>query len=76
MALQCMTSFYSYPETFLKTLLSLTRYVEEAKTNPAIDKEELIAGVEKRASLLVGKLVATPTCTAFCIYREKDERTF
>ena len=71
-----MSSFYSYPPTFLETLLSLTQFVEESRLNPAIDKEELALGVEKRASLLIGKLVAVPTCTAFCIYRERDERTY
>ena len=70
-----MSSFYSYPPTFLETMLSCVAYLEECGKNDTT-KEDVITGVEKRMSLMVGKLVAAPTCTAFCIYRERDERTF
>jgi hypothetical protein len=48
--------------------------MEEARNNPSQSKEDVLDGIESRLSLLMGKLVAHPTCTSFTIFKTTDDQ--
>jgi len=60
------------PPTLLETLLECTAHIEELRANPERSKEDVLDAWERRMALLIGKLVATPTCTSFCLWRKRD----
>ena len=60
------------PPTLLEALLECTAYIEELRVNPERTKEDVLDAWERRMALLIGKLVATPTCTSFCLWRKRD----
>ena len=60
------------PPTLLEALLECTAHIEELRVNPERSKEDVLDAWERRMALLIGKLVATPTCTSFCLWRKRD----
>ncbi len=68
------SSIYATPVTFKDMLLKCSEYMEEARNNPGQSKEDVLDGIESRLSLLMGKLVAHPTCTSFTIFKTTDDQ--
>jgi len=62
--------FYAQPTTFMEVLLSASRYLEDAKGNEGLTKQDVIDSMENRVSIMIGKLASVPTTTSFCIFRE------
>lgn len=60
------------PPTLLEALLECTAYIEELRVNPERSKDDALDAWERRMALLIGRLVATPTCTSFCLWRKRD----
>ena len=58
---------YASPPTFLEALLECAAYIEQQRHDPATTKGDVLDSMERRVSLLVGKLAAQPTCAAFQI---------
>ncbi len=65
----------SYPPTFKSALLEFTNYVHSAKTDTTIDKERLIEAVQRRLSVIIGKLVSAPTGESFSIFAHEANAT-
>ena len=63
---------YSDPTTLLETMLECSRHIDELRANPERSKDDVLDAWERRMGLLVGKLVAAPTCTCFCLWRERE----
>jgi hypothetical protein len=64
-----MTSIYATPVTFMDMLLKCSQYMEEARNDPGQSTEDVLYILESRLSLLMGKLVAHPTCTSFTVFK-------
>lgn len=62
------TSFYASPPTFLEMLLECANFVEAQRRDPLSTKADVLDSMERRLSLLVGKMVAHPACTSFAVY--------
>ena len=62
------SSMNSYPPTFKEALLEFTNFIHTAKTDATIDKEKLCDGVQRRLSLIIGKMVSAPTGESFAIF--------
>ena len=60
------------PPTLLEGLLECTAYIEELRVNPERSRDDVLDAWERRMALLIGRLVATPTCTSFCLWRKRD----
>ena len=56
---------YSSPPTFLEALLECARFIEQQRHDPSTTKADVLDSMERRVSLLVGKLASQPTCAAF-----------
>jgi hypothetical protein len=63
---------YCNPPTLLETMLESARKIEELRGDPAATPLTVLDAWEARLSLLMGKLVAAPTCTSFCLWGERD----
>lgn len=61
------------PPTLLEALLECTAYIEELRVNPERTKEDVLDAWERRMGLVIGRLVAAPTCTSFCLWRRRDD---
>lgn len=62
----------SDPPTLLESLLECTAHIEELRMNPERSKGDVLDAWERRMALIIGKLVAAPTCTSFCLWRKCD----
>jgi hypothetical protein len=58
---------YASPPTFLEALLECAAFIEQQRHDPATSKNDVLDSMERRVSLLVGKLASHPTCSAFQI---------
>jgi hypothetical protein len=58
---------YSSPPTFLEALLECAAFIETQRHDPISTKGDVLDSMERRVSLLVGKLASQPTCAAFLI---------
>jgi hypothetical protein len=58
----------SYPPTFLDALLEATNFLSRASADDSVSKADICASMETRLSLLVGKMVATPTGASFAVF--------
>jgi hypothetical protein len=58
-----------YPGTFWKAIEDMADAVEDAKNQESITKQELIAELELLLVHCMKKMVATPTCTSYSIFR-------
>lgn len=62
----CVTrDIYASPPTFMAALLECARHIEQQRHDPASTKADVLDSMERRVSLLVGKLASHPTCAAF-----------
>lgn len=62
---QLAANIYATPMTFMESLLECTQFLEKARHDPTSTKDDVLDSLENRLSLLVGKMAAHPTCTAF-----------
>lgn len=67
MAAALVNNIYADPPTFMGALLETAQFIEKARHDPGSSKEDVLDSLEKRLSLLVGKMAAHPTCCAFAI---------
>ncbi len=58
----------SYPPTFLGALLEATNFLDRASNDEGMTKADVCASIETRLSLLVGKMVTTPTGGSFAVF--------
>lgn len=58
-----------------QVLLECSRYVDAQREagEAGLSRADLLDALERRVSLALGKLVAAPTCTSFCVYRASDD---
>ena len=63
---------YETPNTMLEAMQESARKIEALRRDPAATPKLVLDEWEARLSLLMGKLVALPTCTSFCLWREGD----
>ena len=67
------TTIYSNPPTFMEMLLEISKYIDHARQEPTTGKDDVLDSMENRVSLLVGKLAAHPTCSAFVLSDPGDD---
>ena len=48
-------------------MLECSAKIDEMRANPVWSKADVLDAWERRMGLLIGKLVAVPTCTSFCL---------
>ncbi len=65
--MQDAADIYASPPTFLEALLECAAFIEQQRRDPASTKEDVLDSMERRVSILVGKLASHPTCAAFQI---------
>ena len=63
-----LRSIYATPKTLLEMLIECAQFIDTARQDPGYSKLDVLESMENRMSLLVGKLVAQPTCGTFTIY--------
>lgn len=68
-----VSMFYATPKTFMETLLETTRYLEDARHNEEMTKQDVVDSMVWRVSSLIGKLASTPTTTSFCIFAQGSD---
>ena len=58
--------------TLFEALLDCSSFVERARTDEALSREDILDGLETRVSVALGRLAAVPTCTSFCLFKEPE----
>ena len=58
--------------SLLEAMQESARRIETLRKDQAATPKLILDEWETRTSLLMGKLVALPTCTSFCLWREGD----
>jgi hypothetical protein len=61
------------PRNFFESLRSCVAYLERCRRDPGMAKEDVIDGIEERVSVMLGKALAEPTATSFCVFRLDEE---
>ena len=62
----------SYPPTFKQALVEFANYIHTSQADPAVDKEKLCEGVQRRLSIIIGKFVSAPTGESFAIFANEQ----
>lgn len=70
-----MTQVYHKSTTFLETILETTALLEKYKTDPNVNKMDVIDVMEDQLSFMCGKLVSVPICTSFALFRDNADST-
>jgi hypothetical protein len=65
-------TLYASPPTFMEALLECSAFLEQQRVNSEASKDDVLDSMERRISLLVGKLAAQPSCAAFRIVPIED----
>ena len=60
-----MPTLYSTPPTFMDMLLECSSFIEKSRNDQSSSKEDVLDSMERRISLLIGKMASYPTCTSF-----------
>lgn len=60
------------PPTLLEALLECTAHIEELRVNTERSKDDVLDAWERRMAVVIGRLVAAPTCTSFCLWRKRE----
>jgi hypothetical protein len=60
----------SYGPTFLDMLKSCLEATESFRVQGDVTKDDVLDSMENRVSLMMRKMVATPTTTSYCIFQE------
>lgn len=58
-----------YPRTYFDALCEALRFLEEARADEAKSKADTLDSMEIRLSLLLSKMLSTPTATSYCMFR-------
>ena len=61
------------PANFFESLRSCVAYLQQCKADPGMSKDDVIDGIEERVSVMMGKALAAPTATSFCVFRLDEE---
>ena len=72
LGMSVLRSIYATPKTLLEMLIECGQFIDTARQDQGYSKLDVLESMENRISLLVGKLVAQPTCAAFTIYPATD----
>lgn len=60
----------TYGPTFLDMMRSCLDAIESFRVQEDVSKADVLDSMENRVSLMMRKMVATPTTTSYCIFRE------
>lgn len=60
---------FEYPDTLWSIAQKIADEVEDANQNENVSKQDLVEALNPLTSLLMQKLVATPTATSFSLWR-------
>lgn len=55
--------------SLVDVLLEATNRLEKCMNDPMITKEDMGQDMEHRLSVILGKIVAHPTATSFCLFK-------
>lgn len=66
-------SAYYRPQTMMELLIESSEFLEGAKNDKGMTKEDLIECMEERVSVIMGKLVAVPSATSFSMFHSNEE---
>jgi hypothetical protein len=66
-------TLYAEPKTFLESMLECSEFLDKARKDPGISKNDVLDSMEARMSFLIGKMAASPTCMPFRIFPEPSE---
>ncbi len=62
-----LRTLYTDSNTFMDMLLECSRFIDSAALDPTCSKEDVLASMENRVSLLIGKLASHPVSSTFTI---------
>ena len=62
-----LQTIYSDPPTFMGMLVECSQFIDRMRHDVGASKEDVLDSVERRVSLLVGKLASQPTSAAFSL---------
>jgi hypothetical protein len=68
-----MQTAFQPPRNFFESLRGCVAYLERCRADPGMSKEDVIQGIEERVSVMMGKALAEPTSTSFCVFRLDEE---
>lgn len=63
------------PLNFFESLRSCVAYLERCRADPGMTKDDVLDGIEERVSVMMGKALAAPTATSFCVFRLDEEQS-
>lgn len=61
------------PQNFFESLRSCVSYLTKCRRDEGMSKTDVIDGIEERVSVMLSKLLSTPTTTSFCIFKVDPE---
>jgi hypothetical protein len=62
-----LRTLYTDSNTFMDMLLECSRFIDSAALDQTCTKEDVLASMENRVSLLIGKLASHPASSTFTI---------
>jgi hypothetical protein len=68
-----LRTIYAEPPTFMEMLLECSRFIDSSRHDAGSTKEDVLESMEKRVSLLIGKLASQPTSAAFAIHLPENK---
>jgi hypothetical protein len=68
-----LRTIYADPPTFMQMLLECSQFLDSARHDSTSTKADVLDSVEKRLSLLIGKLASQPTSATFTVHLPSDE---
>jgi hypothetical protein len=73
MAALVTRALYAEPRTFMESLLECSRFIDKARADGSISKNDVLDSMETRLSFLVGKMASSPTCMPFRVFPDASE---
>lgn len=64
---------YHRPQTLMQLLIECSEFLEIAREDKGMAKEDVVDSMEERISIIMGKLVALPTATSFSMFQSNEE---
>jgi hypothetical protein len=61
----------STPKNLLNVIEDALLAVEAFRVDPSQTKDEVLNSLENRLRIILSKMLATPTCTSYCMFREE-----
>ena len=62
----------SAPKNLLHIIEDTLRAIEAFRVDPLQTKEEVLTSMENRMCIILSKMLATPTCTSYCLFRVQE----